>query len=161
MEQSKSAPAAEAARNTSKAPAKSLLEAAIAAGNLSTFVAVLKAAGLNEEVTAQGPVTVFAPTDAAFKKLPAGAYDALLKNAKKLRAVLNYHVISGYWTTRDLKSGEVMTLQGSTLTLAASSADVQVNAARVTQADLLALNGVVHAIDAVILPKKWQLSAAA
>jgi len=79
----------------------------------------------------------------------------------KLKAILNYHVVSGYFTARDVKSGEVMTLQGSPLTTAVSSWDVRVNGARVTKADIVTTNGIVHGIDAVILPKNWQLLAAA
>jgi uncharacterized surface protein with fasciclin (FAS1) repeats len=74
---------------------------------------------------------------------------------------MNYHVVSGYLMAKDMKSGDVMTLQGSTLTAAVSSSDVQVNGALITQADLVATNGIVHAIDEVILPKNWQLLAAA
>jgi uncharacterized surface protein with fasciclin (FAS1) repeats len=104
---------------------------------------------------------VFAPSDEAFKALPVGAYDALLRDSAKLQAVLNYHVVPGHFLAKDVKSGEVMTLQGSTLTTAGSSSDRQVNGARVKQADLVATNGVVHGIDVVILPRTWQLAAAA
>ena len=121
----------------------------------------MKAAGLSDALAAKGPFTVFAPTDEAFRKLPAGAYDALLRDAAKLKAVLNYHVVSGYFMARDVKSGEVMTLQGSTLTAAVSPTDVRVNGARVTQADIVATNGIIHGVDAVILPKSWQLLAIA
>jgi uncharacterized surface protein with fasciclin (FAS1) repeats len=85
----------------------------------------------------------------------------VLKDVGKLKAILNYHVVSGYFTARDVKSGEVMTLRGSPLTAAVSSSDVRVNGARITKADIVATNGIVHAIDAVILPKNWQLLAAA
>jgi uncharacterized surface protein with fasciclin (FAS1) repeats len=112
-------------------------------------------------LAAKGPFTVFAPTDEAFKRLPSGAYDRLLKDSTKLKAVLNYHVFSGHLMARDMKSGDLMTLQGSTLTAAVSSSDVRVNGARITQGDLVATNGIVHAIDEVILPKNWQLLAAA
>jgi uncharacterized surface protein with fasciclin (FAS1) repeats len=112
-------------------------------------------------LAAKGPFTVFAPTDEAFKKLPAGAYDALLKDSAKFKAVLNYHVVPGYLMSRDVKSGEVMTLQGTALTAAVSSSELRVNGARVVRADLAATNGIVHTIDAVILPKNWQLLAAA
>jgi len=114
-----------------------------------------------DSLAAKGPFTVFAPTDEAFRKLPSGAYDALLRDSAKLKAVLSYHVVAGYFMARDMKSGEVMTLQGSSLTAAVSSSEVRVNGARVTQADLIATNGIVHGIDAVILPKNWQLLAVA
>ena len=79
----------------------------------------------------------------------------------KLKAVLNYHVVSGYLMARDLKSGELVTAQGTPLTAVVSSSDVRVNGARVTKADIVATNGIVHAMDTVILPKNWQLLAAA
>jgi uncharacterized surface protein with fasciclin (FAS1) repeats len=161
MDQSKSVPVSESARNSNTAPAKNIVDTAIAAGNFTTFAAGVKAAGLTDVLSAKGPFTVFAPTDEAFRKLPSGAWDGLLKDQGKLKAVLNYHVISGHFMVRDVKSGEVMTLQGSTLTVAASPAEVRVNGARITQPDLAATNGIVHSIDAVILPKNWQLLAAA
>jgi len=117
--------------------------------------------GLTDALAAKGPFTVFAPTDGAIKRLPSGTYDRLLKDSAKLKAVMNYHVVSGYLMARDMKSGDVMTLQGSTLTAAVSSSDVQVNGVLITQADLVATNGIVHAIDEEILPKNWQLLAAA
>ena len=161
MDQSKSLPAGEAARNSNTAPRKNIVDTMSAAGHFATFASAVYAAGLTDELAAKGPFTVFAPTDEAFKKLPAGGYDSLLKDVGKLKAILNYHVVSGYFTGRDVKSGEVMTLQGSPLTAAVSSSDVRVNGARVTKADIVATNGIVHAIDAVILPKNWQLLAAA
>ena len=161
MDKSKSVPASEAARNIHTAPAKNIADTATAAGNFTTFAACIKAAGLTDALTAKGPFTVFAPTDEAFKKLPSGSYDTLLRDSAKLKAVLNYHVIQGHFLARDVKPGEVMTLQGSVLTATVSPSDVRVNGARVTRADLVATNGVIHAIDAVILPKNWQLLAAA
>jgi uncharacterized surface protein with fasciclin (FAS1) repeats len=161
MDQSKSAPPGEAARNTTTAPSKNIVDTVGCGSHFTTFAAAINAAGLTGELAAKGPFTVFAPTDEAFKKLPAGAYDNLLKDAGKLKAILNYHVVSGHLMARDLKSGEVATAQGTPLTASVSSSDVRVNGARVTQADTVATNGIVHAIDAVILPKNWQLAAAA
>jgi uncharacterized surface protein with fasciclin (FAS1) repeats len=161
MDQSKSVPANDTARNNYTAPAKNIVDTAIAAGNFTTFAAGIKAAGLTEELAAKGPFTVFAPTDEAFKKLASGSYDLLRKDPAKFKAVLNYHVVRGNFMAKDVKSGEVMTMQGSTLTAAVSSSDLRINGARITQADLVAANGTVHAIDAVILPKNWQLLAAA
>jgi uncharacterized surface protein with fasciclin (FAS1) repeats len=157
MDQSKSVPVRDSARNGSTAPGKNIIDTMIAAGYFTTFAAAIKAAGLSDALAAKGPFTVFAPTDEAFKKLPSGAYEGLLKDSAKLKAVLNYHIVSGYLMAQELKSGEVMALQGSTLTVAVSSADIRVNGARVTHADLATTNGIVHAIDAVILPKNWQL----
>jgi uncharacterized surface protein with fasciclin (FAS1) repeats len=161
MDQSKSAPPGEAARNTTTAPSKNIVDTVSAGGHFTTFAAAINAAGLTADLAAKGPFTVFAPTDEAFKKLPAGAYDNLLKDAGKLKAILNYHVVSGHLMARDLKSGEVATAQGTPLTASVSSSDVRVNGARVTQADTVATNGIVHGIDAVMLPKNWQLAAAA
>jgi uncharacterized surface protein with fasciclin (FAS1) repeats len=161
MDQSKSVPATDTARNNQTAPAKNIVDTAIAAGNFHTFAAGFKAAGLTDALAAKGPFTVFAPTDDAFRKLPTGTYDALLKDPVKLKAILNYHVVPGYFMAKDVKSGEVMTLQGSSLTAVVSSSDVRVNGARITRADIVATNGIVHAIDTVILPKNWQLLAAA
>lgn len=162
MDQSKGTPKMEAGRNKPTGPARNIVDTAIAAGHLSIFAAAIKAAGLTEALAAKGPFTVFAPTDAAFKKLPTGAYDELLKDTGKLKAILSYHVVPGHVMANDLKAGEVMTLQGTTLTSTpSSSANVRINAARVVKADLVASNGVIHAIDAVLLPKNWQLTAAA
>jgi uncharacterized surface protein with fasciclin (FAS1) repeats len=152
----------EAARNNTTGPVRNIVDTAIAAGNFSIFAAAIEAAGLTEALAAKGPFTVFAPTDAAFKQLPAGAYDELLKDTGKLKAILNYHVMPGQVMAKNLKAGELMTQQGTTLTSTpSSSTNVRVNAARVVKADLVASNGVIHAIDAVILPKNWQLTAAA
>ena len=161
MDQSKSVPTGEATRNTATAPTKNVVDTVINADHFTTFAAAINAAGLTAELAAKGPFTVFAPTDEAFKKLPAGAYDSLLKDTGKLKAVLNYHVVSGHLMARDLKPGGLTTAQGTPLTVVVSSSDVRVNGARVTKADIVATNGVVHAIDAVILPKSWELLAAA
>ena len=161
MDQLKNAPSGEAARTTKTTPTKNIVDTVSAGSHFTTFAAAINAAGLTTELAAKGPFTVFVPTDEAFKKLPAGAYDNLLKDAGKLKAILNYHVVSGHFMARDLKSGEVATAQGTPLTASVSSSDVRVNEARVAQADIVATNGIVHAIDAVILPKNWQLAAAA
>src|SRR5690349_2011659 len=95
MDHLKSVPTGEVARNTNTAPTKNLVDTMIAAGNLTTFARAVSAAGLTDELAAKGPFTVFAPTDEAFKKLPAGAYDSLLKDEGKLKAVLSYHLVSG------------------------------------------------------------------
>jgi uncharacterized surface protein with fasciclin (FAS1) repeats len=155
MNQSKSGLASEQVSTNHTAPTMNI------AGNFSTFAAGIKAAGLTDKLAGKGPFTVFVPTEEAFKKLPAGALDALLKDSAKLKAVLNYHIIAGHVMAREMKSGDVMTLQGSGLTAAVSGSDVQVNGAHVRRADIVATNGIIHEIDAVIMPKQWQLSAAA
>lgn len=157
MNQANSVPVSETARNSNTGPAKNIVDSTIAAGNFTTFAAGIKAAGLTDALSAKGPFTVFAPTDDAFAKLPAGAWDGLLKDSAKLKAVLNYHVVSGHFIAREVKAGEVMTLQGSTLTAEKAFGDLSVNGARITQRDVVATNGIIHAIDAVILPKNWLL----
>jgi uncharacterized surface protein with fasciclin (FAS1) repeats len=161
MEQSKTTSPNQQGSGPYTAPAKNIVDTVIGAGNFATLVAGIKAAGLTGMLTGKDQFTVFAPTDEAFKKLPPGALDALLKDTAKLKAVLSYHVITGHVRAKDLKSGEVMTVQGSPLTAVVSSSGVQVNGARVTKVDLVATNGIIQAIDTVIMPKNWQLLAAA
>jgi uncharacterized surface protein with fasciclin (FAS1) repeats len=161
MSQSKSTPAGEQTSTHPTAPVKNIVDTTIDAGNFTTLTAGLKAAGLTDVLSKKGPFTVFAPTDEAFRKLPNGALEALLKDSAKLKAVLNFHVITGHVSAKDMKTGEVMTLQGSPLTAVVSSSEVKINGAHMKGADMIATNGVVHAIDAVIMPRNWQLLAAA
>jgi uncharacterized surface protein with fasciclin (FAS1) repeats len=161
MDPSRSVPVTEGARSNTTAPAKNIVDTVIDAGSFTIFASSLKSAELTDALAAKGPFTVFAPTDEAFRKLPSGAHESLLKDSAKLKAVLNYHIVSGYLLAKDVKPGEIMTLQGSTLTAVVSSADVRVNGARITQSDIAATNGIVHAVDTVILPKNWQLLAVA
>ncbi|MEO8223837.1 MAG: fasciclin domain-containing protein [Gammaproteobacteria bacterium] len=137
------------------ARAGDIVETAAAAGSFNTLVAAVKAAGLVEALKGPGPLTVFAPTDAAFAKLPAGTLDDLLKpaNKEKLKGILLYHVVSGKVMSADLK-GTVTpaTLEGAKLTIVASASGVTVNGAKVTTADVAASNGVIHVIDTVVLP---------
>jgi uncharacterized surface protein with fasciclin (FAS1) repeats len=142
-------------------PSKDIVDTASAAGNFTKLMSAVKTAGLTGTLTAKGPFTVFAPADEAFEKLPSGALDALIRDTAKLKAVLSYHVVRGHFLLQDIKSGEVMTLQGSPLMASISSSGVEINGIRVKQADMIATNGVIHMIDAVILPKNWQLLAAA
>jgi uncharacterized surface protein with fasciclin (FAS1) repeats len=161
MEQSKNTSANPQGSLSGSGATKNIVDTVIAAGNFTTLVAGIKAAGLTDTLTGKGPFTMFAPTDEAFKKLPTGALDALLKDTAKLKAVLSYHVVPGHVMAQDFKSGEVMTVQGTALTEVVSSSDTRVNGARVSQRDITASNGVIHDIDAVIMPKNWQLLAAA
>jgi uncharacterized surface protein with fasciclin (FAS1) repeats len=144
-----------------QAPSKNIVDTAMAVDNLKTLATAIHTAGLIDALAGKGPFTLFAPSDEAFRNLPRGAQDALFKNARKLKAILEYHLIAGHILARDLKPGEIVTRQGTTLIAAVSSSGVQVNDAHVEQADLVATNGVVHVIDAVMLPKNWQLLAAA
>jgi uncharacterized surface protein with fasciclin (FAS1) repeats len=137
-------------------PRKDLVDTAVAAGSYGTLVTAVKAAGLVDALRGDGPFTVFAPSDAAFAALPAGALDGLLKDPARLKAVLTYHVIPGRVLSSDLRTGtvEVKTLEGRTLQVTkAADGTVTVNGARVAAADVLAGNGVIHGIDAVVLPK--------
>jgi uncharacterized surface protein with fasciclin (FAS1) repeats len=161
MEQSKNASTHQRSGGSYSPPSKDIVETAIAAGDFTMMVSAVRAAGLTDTLIGKGPFTVFAPTDEAFRKLPAGALDALTKDAAKLKAVLSYHVVKGHFLAQDIKAGEVMTLQGSPLVASVSSLGLKVNDAEVNQLDLVATNGVVHGIDAVIMPKHWQLLATA
>ena len=161
MNESNSASASQHGSTTRPAATKNLVDTAIAAGNFTSLVAAIKTAGLTDKLTGKEPFTIFAPTDEAFKKLPSGALEALLKDSAKLKAVLSYHVVAGHVWAKDMKSGDMMTLQGTALTASVSNSGVHVNGAHVKQADIAATNGVLHAIDAVMMPKNWQLLAAA
>jgi len=161
MNESNSASASQHGSTTRPAATENLVDTAIAAGNFTSLVAAIKTAGLTDKLTGKEPFTIFAPTDEAFKKLPSGALEALLKDSAKLKAVLSYHVVAGHLWAKDMKSGDMMTLQGTALTASVSNSGVHVNGAHVKQADIAATNGVLHAIDAVMMPKNWQLLAAA
>lgn len=139
------------------AEAADLVDTAVSAGNFSTLVAALKAADLVTTLKGKGPFTVFAPTDDAFKKLPAGELDSLLKpeNKSKLAKILTYHVISKKVTAADLagKMLEEKTVEGSKLKIDAKGMSVKVDNATVETADVIADNGVIHVIDTVLMPK--------
>ena len=133
---------------------KDIVAVASGAENFKTLVAAVKAAGLVETLQGKGPFTVFAPTDAAFAKLPAGTVADLLKpeNKDKLAAILQYHVVPGKVLAADVKTMEAKTAQGQSVKLKVSDAGVMVDSAKVVKTDLLAENGVIHVIDSVILP---------
>ena len=132
--------------------AKDIVDTAVAAGNFKTLATALTAAGLVDTLKGKGPFTVFAPTDAAFAKIPKADLDALLKDKAKLTAVLTYHVVAGKVMAADVKAGKVKTVQGSELTVS-TTGGVMVDKAKVTATDIVADNGVIHVIDSVILPK--------
>jgi len=135
------------------AQAKDIVDTAVAAGNFKTLATALQAAGLVDTLKGPGPFTVFAPTDAAFAKVPKADLDALLKDKAKLSAVLTYHVLAGKVMAKDVMAGKAKTVQGSELTLTTAGGGVQVNGAKVTSADIVADNGVIHVIDTVLIPK--------
>ena len=134
------------------ASAADIVDTAVAAGSFNTLVTAVKAAGLVETLKSAGPFTVFAPTDEAFAKLPAGALDKLLANKEQLKAVLLYHVVAGKVMAADVKTGPVKTVQGSNARLTAKDGKVMINRANVVKADIGTDNGVIHVIDAVIMP---------
>jgi uncharacterized surface protein with fasciclin (FAS1) repeats len=139
----------------SYAAGKDIVTIAAGADNFKTLVAAVKAAGLVETLQGKGPFTVFAPTDEAFAKLPAGTVEDLLKpeNKEKLVAVLTYHVVPGKVMASDVKTMEAKTVQGQPVKLKVSDAGVTINDAKIVKTDLVANNGVIHVIDTVILPK--------
>ncbi len=124
----------------------------MAAGDFKTLATALAAAGLVDTLKGKGPYTVFAPTDAAFAKIPKADLDALIKDKAKLTAFLTYHVVPGKVMAADVKAGKVKTVQGSELTVS-TSGGVMVDKAKVTATDIVADNGVIHVIDTVIMPK--------
>lgn len=128
----------------------------IAAGNedFSTLVAAVKAAGLAETLSGDGPFTIFAPTNAAFDKLPKGTVEELLKpeNKEKLASILKYHVVAGNVMAKDVKEGEVKTVEGSTLEVTIKDENVMIDEAKVIKTDIVGSNGVIHVIDTVIMP---------
>lgn len=132
---------------------KDIVDTAIAAGNFKTLAKALTAAGLVDTLKGAGPFTVFAPTDEAFAKLPAGTLDALLKDKAKLRAVLTYHVVPGKVMAADvMKLTEAKTVQGQKVAIDTTNG-VKVDNATVAKTDIVCSNGVIHVIDSVILPK--------
>lgn len=141
-----------AAHSEKSASRADIIDTAVGAGQFNTLAKALTAAGLVDTLKGQGPYTVFAPTDAAFAKIPADKLNALLADKEALTKVLTYHVVSGRILAKDVKSGEVRTVQGQPITIKASKAGVMVNDAKVVKTDVMATNGVIHVIDTVILP---------
>lgn len=137
-----------------QAQTKDIVDTAVGAGMFNTLVTAVKAAGLVETLKGTGPFTVFAPTDDAFKKLPAGTVEGLLKDTAKLKEVLTYHVVAGKVMAADVvKLKEAKTVQGGSVSIAVNGGTVSVDGAKVVKADVAASNGVIHVIDTVILPK--------
>jgi uncharacterized surface protein with fasciclin (FAS1) repeats len=137
------------------ATSKSIVDIAAGNADFSTLVAALKAAGLVETLQGPGPFTVFAPTNAAFAKLPAGTVEALLADKEKLTAILTYHVVGAKVMAGDIvkaKGANPATVNGGPLAVVVREGKVSVNGAQVTTADIVASNGVIHVIDTVLLP---------
>ncbi len=138
-----------------RAAEQDIVDTAVASGQFKTLAAALGGAGLVATLKGAGPFTVFAPTDAAFAKLPAGTVENLLKpeNKDKLTAILTYHVVPGRVMAADVgKVQEAKTVNGKMLTVSAKGSGVMINDAKVTATDITATNGVIHVIDSVILP---------
>jgi uncharacterized surface protein with fasciclin (FAS1) repeats len=131
---------------------KDIVDTAVAAGNFKTLAVALKAADLVNTLKGKGPYTVFAPTDEAFAKIPKADLDALLANKEKLSAVLTYHVVPGKVMAKDVKAGDVATVNGKTIKITTANG-VVVNTSKVTATDIDASNGVIHVIDSVLMPK--------
>src|SRR3954454_10511821 len=138
------------------AGSKDIVDTAVAAGSFKTLAAALKAAGLVDTLKGEGPFTVFAPTDEAFAKLPAGTFENLLKpeNKAKLTAILPYHVVPGNVMAADVMNLKTAkTVQGGSVKIAAANGKVMIDKATVTKADIAASNGVIHVIDTVLMPQ--------
>lgn len=133
---------------------KNIVEVATSAGNFKTLVAAVAAAGLVETLSGDGPFTVFAPTDEAFAKLPAGTVEDLLKpeNKDKLVAILTYHVLPGKVLAADVTTSSPKTVNGKEIEIKVNDGKVTVGGANVIATDVAASNGVIHAIDAVVIP---------
>jgi len=134
------------------AQAKDIVDTAVAAGDFKTLATALQKAGLVDTLKGKGPFTVFAPTDAAFAKVPKDQLDALLADKAKLTAVLTYHVVPGKVMAKDVKAGKVKTVQGSEISVS-TQGGVKVDNANVVKTDIVADNGVIHVIDSVVMPK--------
>jgi uncharacterized surface protein with fasciclin (FAS1) repeats len=140
----------------SKMPTKDIVDTAVSAGSFKTLTTALAAAGLVETLKGKGPFTVFAPTDEAFAKLPAGTVESLLKpaNKQKLTAILTYHVVAGNVKAADVvKLSSAKTLNGKSVTIKTVGGKVLINGATVVKADIAATNGTIHVIDTVLMPK--------
>lgn len=133
--------------------AADIVDTAVAAGNFQTLVSAVEEAGLVDTLKGEGPFTVFAPTDEAFAKIPQEQLESLLANKTQLTAVLTYHVVAGKVMSTDLTDDmAVATVQGENVTINLDEGSVMVNDAKVVQADIECSNGVVHAIDTVLMP---------
>ncbi len=144
------------AAQAGKAPQKDIVDTAVSAGTFQTLAAALKAAGLVDTLKGKGPFTVFAPTDEAFAKLPAGTVEGLLKpeNKSRLVSILTYHVVPGDVSAAQVvKMTSAKTVQGQSVKITTKGADVMIDNAHVVNADVKASNGVIHVIDHVMLPQ--------
>ena len=146
------AAAAGTSGTTPSAVTKDIVDTAVGAGEFTTLAKLLTSAGLVDTLKGTGPFTVFAPTDAAFAKVPAATLEALGKDPAELKKVLTYHVVSGKVLAADVKPGEVATVQGQPVKITVDGSTVKVNDATVTKTDIVGTNGVIHVIDTVLIP---------
>ncbi len=138
---------------TTPAVAKDIVDTAVDVGSFKTVASALQAAGLVDTLKGKGPYTVFAPTDVAFAKIPKAQLDAILADKAQLTKILTYHVVPGTVLAKDVKPGQVKTVEGSSITVKSDGGKVTVDNATVTAVDVRADNGVIHVIDTVIMPK--------
>ncbi|MGE5275165.1 MAG: fasciclin domain-containing protein [Verrucomicrobiota bacterium] len=142
-----------AATASSGSSQKNIVQTAVAAGQFKTLVSLVKQAGLAGALSGKAPLTVFAPTDAAFAKVPKATLAALAKDKAKLKAVLLYHVVPGKVTAAKVTMlNSAKTLEGSPVRISAMGGGVKINNAKVVKADIMASNGVIHVIDRVLIP---------
>jgi uncharacterized surface protein with fasciclin (FAS1) repeats len=140
---------------------KTITDTITAAGNFKMLLSLLKAASFIDTLRTPGPYTLFAPTDEALERLGPGPYKQLLKDIRRLKTVVTYHVVSGTVASKNIKPGELRTVEGNSLMAEVNGAQVSMNGTKVVQADIVASNGLVHAIDGLLLPKSLKLAAVA
>jgi uncharacterized surface protein with fasciclin (FAS1) repeats len=140
---------------------KNLIDAAAQAGNFKTLLSAFKSASLIDMLRSPGQYTLFAPTDDAFKRLPAGSLEALLKNARTLKPFLCNHMMRGVKAANDILPGELVPLEGKVLRASLNGSAVLINGAQIVQSDIRASNGIMHAIDDVLVPLNPILAAVA
>jgi len=138
---------------------QTIIDTATDAGKFTTLLSALTAASLTDTLRTAGPYTLFAPTDEAFQRLAPGALDALLNDTNRLYTVLAYHVVPGIITAKDVTPGNIMTIAGTSLVASRHGGEIFLNGAKIMRADIPASNGVVHMIDAVIMPLGTMLAA--
>jgi uncharacterized surface protein with fasciclin (FAS1) repeats len=140
---------------------KNLIDAANESGNFRTLLSAFKAASLIDKLRSPGQYTIFAPTDEAFKRLPAGSLDALFKDARSLKPFLCNHMVAGLKPANDILPGEMMPLEGRPLRAARQGSVVYINGAQIVDSDIRATNGLLHAMDDILIPLNPILAAVA
>ena len=140
---------------------KTIIETAISAGQYTTLLAMLKAGALSDTLRLPGPYTVFAPTDEAFKKLSPRAVAAMIKDVRRLKVVLTQHIVCGRFDVEQLLAGAVKSVAGTMLVAVRSGDQIIVNGATILTGDIAVTNGVLHSVDAMVLPKSVELASVA